>query len=377
MKKILVSFLFLVLLSLASCSSIHNSEIIIGFANSLDYSFGNLGVDSMYGAMLAVDEINELGGINGQSLKLIIRDDGRDPLKAVEVDNELMDLGAVAIIGHGYSITAEAIINNANSKKILLISPTISTNIVSNLDDMFIRVTPSTLEQGYSLANAMHEFSPGDVLIVYESQNSNFTIDYKNAFVEKYESLGHTVSTNNIYSFDINNVSNYHDIANIINSSEINNVLALGSAFDVANIVQRIDSPENVNFYLSAWSGTSDLIGLSGPNIDNSISINFLDLDSNNTNYNTFKQTYLNNYGVEYSYASVFGYESVYLLKETLESTNDWSAENLKNVIISKQTYSGIINDYSMNQYGDVQRTIYYYRIVDGEFITIGSDEYV
>src|SRR5262245_20145529 len=53
------------------------------------------------GAELAVRDINEGGGINGQKLTLVIADDaGCDPNIAVEVANELSRQGVVFVNGH-------------------------------------------------------------------------------------------------------------------------------------------------------------------------------------------------------------------------------------------------------------------------------------
>ena len=67
------------------------------------------------GAELAVRDINEDGGINGQKITLVIADDaGCDPIIAVEVANELSRQGVVFVNGHycsSASIPASRIYN--------------------------------------------------------------------------------------------------------------------------------------------------------------------------------------------------------------------------------------------------------------------------
>ena len=277
MKKLISLFLLLIILLLNSCSFFGDEYIYIGYANSLDYTFGNLGVDTMYGVQFAVDEINSAGGIKGKQVKLIIRGDDRDKDNAVIIDNQLKDLGVVAIIGHGYSITAESIAQNATDNGILIVSPTISTSEVTGIDDNFFRITPSALEQGYSIANAMHINSPGDVVICYESINEAFSLDFVNSFIEKYEQLGHQVSSENILTFEVSESLDYAFIASQIEEKNIANVLAVGSAFDVGNILQVIDDVENYNFYLPGWTTTSDLMNIASKNANNAISVTLYD----------------------------------------------------------------------------------------------------
>jgi len=152
-------FFLIILPVLFSCQK--NDPILIGFSNQLSGSQSALGVDSMYGALLAVNEINENGGINGRQVKLIIRDDKGDPSLAVEIDNELKDLGCVAIIGHGTSSMASATKANADLNDILLLSPTISSSLLDGLDDNFFRVIPSNSTQGTALAEFIFEHTAG------------------------------------------------------------------------------------------------------------------------------------------------------------------------------------------------------------------------
>src|SRR6187401_2559285 len=66
----------------------------------------------MYDAMqLAVDQINEAGGVNGQPVELVQGDDGTAPQQAVEEARRLVDVeGVSAIIGPAASGVAQQVI---------------------------------------------------------------------------------------------------------------------------------------------------------------------------------------------------------------------------------------------------------------------------
>ena len=55
------------------------TEITLGSIQDLSGPIAGFGKQSRLGMMLAVDEINEQGGINGRKLKLIVEDSAYDP----------------------------------------------------------------------------------------------------------------------------------------------------------------------------------------------------------------------------------------------------------------------------------------------------------
>ena len=76
------------------------------------------------GAELAVRDINESGGINGQKVTLVIADDaGCDPNIAVEVASELSRQGVLFVDGHYCSSASIPASRVYNEKRILMISP--------------------------------------------------------------------------------------------------------------------------------------------------------------------------------------------------------------------------------------------------------------
>jgi branched-chain amino acid transport system substrate-binding protein len=66
-------------------------EIVIGTHQDLSGPIKGWGVPVSNGMKLAVDEINNAGGINGRKLKLILEDSGYDPKKAVLATQKMIE----------------------------------------------------------------------------------------------------------------------------------------------------------------------------------------------------------------------------------------------------------------------------------------------
>jgi branched-chain amino acid transport system substrate-binding protein len=77
------------------------TEITLGSIQDLSGPIAGFGKQSRLGMMLAVDEINEQGGINGSKMKLIVEDSAYDPKKAVLAAQKLVNQDKIFImLGH-------------------------------------------------------------------------------------------------------------------------------------------------------------------------------------------------------------------------------------------------------------------------------------
>jgi branched-chain amino acid transport system substrate-binding protein len=83
---------------LASPAIAANEPIKIGYLPALTGPSSSTGIGINRGTVMAVDEINAAGGINGRKIELIVRDTQSDPTKAVNAVAELTQRQKVAII---------------------------------------------------------------------------------------------------------------------------------------------------------------------------------------------------------------------------------------------------------------------------------------
>ena len=69
------------------------------------------GINHQRAALMAIDEINSQGGINGTQVELIVRDDEADPTKAVTAVREMAEkLDCAILIGYTSSNAGLAIV---------------------------------------------------------------------------------------------------------------------------------------------------------------------------------------------------------------------------------------------------------------------------
>jgi branched-chain amino acid transport system substrate-binding protein len=80
---------------------VSKDEIILGSIQDLSGPLAGFGKQARMGMQLAVDEVNEQGGINGRKLKLLVEDSGYDPKKAVLAAQKLVNQDKIfMMVGH-------------------------------------------------------------------------------------------------------------------------------------------------------------------------------------------------------------------------------------------------------------------------------------
>ncbi len=80
---------------------VSKDEILLGSIQDLSGPLAGFGKQARAGMLLAVDEINEQGGVNGRKLKLLVEDSGYDPKKAVLAAQKLVNQDKIfMMVGH-------------------------------------------------------------------------------------------------------------------------------------------------------------------------------------------------------------------------------------------------------------------------------------
>jgi len=157
-----------------------------------------VGAPMLRAAELAVDEINQSGGIGGRPIELIARDDFGDPDSAVSAATRLVDAGVAVVVGHVFSGTTLASAPVYNGAGVTQISPSSSSPLVTDAGDYTFRVCPSDLQQGASLARFAAErlgLRRGTILYL----NDEYGRGIRATFASEFSQLGGTIDAMDPY----------------------------------------------------------------------------------------------------------------------------------------------------------------------------------
>lgn len=344
--------------------------LVLGFAGQLTGTFSDLGVQGRNGATLAVEEINQAGGVAGRQLKLLAVDDGNTPDAALAGDESLLDAGAVAIIGHMTSSQTMAVLPMAESRGALLVSPTTATPALTAKKDLFFRLIPDNSTWASALAEfALKSRRIERVYVLGDSDNTAYTASFNKAFVQRFQSLGGMISAAREFSSKAR--PDWKALVEDAASSGAQAVVLTASARDVAEFAKaRALARVDMHILCPTWPYTREILVAGGESVEGIIFATSYTEENDTPRFKSFQHRYQARFGWEPNFAAAYSYEAVLLLAKALEITGG-KRRGLEDALTSTGTIQGVIGDFSLDQYGDVSRGTFLVTIEQGRFKTV------
>lgn len=183
--------------SMAACQKSGSDSGNGGEASSDTFKIGGIGPTTgdaaayglavQYGAQLAVDEINEAGGINGKQIEFKFEDDQNDSEKSVNAYNTLKDWGMQMLMGTVTSTPCTAVVEETHKDNMFQLTPS-ATAVESIQYDNAFRICFSDPSQGTASADYIADNGLATkVAIIYNSSDVYSSGIYQNFATEAQE----------------------------------------------------------------------------------------------------------------------------------------------------------------------------------------------
>ncbi|SFH70544.1 amino acid/amide ABC transporter substrate-binding protein, HAAT family [Tindallia magadiensis] len=374
-KPLMMGLLLLIMLIGFFSFSLGREEepLFIGFSAGLTGAASELGVSGRNGLMIAVQKINEAGGINGREVKVVVKDDENDPQKALEADEALYQQGVKFIIGHMTSNMAEKTLPFINEKEILMVTPTMSSDELSGKDDYLIRVVSSNRDEAIFMAEIYHQKPEiRRVMVLYDQSNHAYTSVIRDFFAEFFETEGEKQVMS--LAFSSEKGIDYLETIEKVVDSQPDALIILSSAFDAAIFCQQIERMNvEMPILLSAWSMTTDLISHGGIAVEGVRIVSLMNQESEKKEYQDFADEYRQRYEEDPSFSAVFAHDAAMVLFEGIKAldSKEITPQQVKESIIDIGSFQGLQSLIEIDEYGDASREIFKYTIQNGQFVKV------
>ena len=373
MARLLKYFVVLLLLvSMTYAVIIFNrSPVVVGFAGPLTGPYSDLGVNGRNGARLAVEEINDRGGIDGRKMELLVRNDKGLCDEAAQATAELIDSGAQAIIGHMTSQQTISALPVAAEKGVVLLSPTTSTPKLSGIKDNFFRIQPSTDQHAIALARyVFHEKEIDTLCTLRDMDNEIYADSFEKHFVQEFKSAGGEVT--NRKKLYASRSQDWLQIADDLQLCSEQGLFLAVSGRDAVNLVQAIDNTGlSPDIFSSGWAMTRELLRAGGRTVENMTFVTTTSQENLGTDYYEFAKNYRSRFGSEPSFAAAMAYDAAHILALALEESS--GDRGLEQALTEIRDYPGLYWPITIDEYGDVTSPVTIVQVREGEFEEVYS----
>lgn len=363
-----VIYFILISSLLYSCSN--DTKIRIGYIAGLTGRHSELGIGVRNGVLLAIDTLNQSGGVNGRQLEVITRDDQDDPEQAALAIQELISLKVPVIIGPLLSKMAKATLNTIKNQNVLVISPTISTDLISNINDNFLRLISEGSYQGESIAAAVIKTDFNRLAVVYDAANSEYTKPIYDIFTKRMKEAGKEV----IYVNDLTDgqENNLAKVASEIVEAGCNGLFIITSGIDAAELCQQVRKHDKqIQFYGASWVKTGQVIEIGGRSVEGMILSTIFERTEKSADFEEFATKLKYMFKSEPNFSSVYAYEAVMVMAEGMKLSGSFDARKIQAAILKKGEFKGLEENFRIDQYGDAFRSKSLVQIQDGRYVRI------
>ena len=343
--------------------------ITLGFVGGISGRGADLGIAARDAVQLAVELRNQAGGVGGRLVSLVMKDDEQSTEVAQRVTRELLQQGAVGIVGPITSTMAKAIVPIVDEAKVMVISSSATTDELTGKDDYLYRVNMSTAEAATQIAQYHLKERPlGPLVAAYDLSNRSYSERWLNAFRTTYEKGGGEVRK--AVGFESSSETAFVQVAQDLLATPAKGLLIVANSMDTALLCQQIRKlGSHLPIIVSGWAGTERLLELGGKSVEGVMVAQNFDRESTAPPYQAFRKAYRERFHREPGFSGTMAFDAANILMEVLARQPD--PKRVKETLRAAPRFEGVQEPILFDQFGDVIRQIHMSVVRDGQFVVI------
>jgi branched-chain amino acid transport system substrate-binding protein len=321
------------------------------------------GQASQNAILLAIEEINNDGGILGKKVKTIIEDSRGQASTGVTAIKKLIEIDNVDfVIGDISDSSTAAIIPIAMQNKVVLITPGSTSPDISNAGEYIFRFWFSESELGGMVAEEAINSNNRNIAILYV--NNAWGVAQKNGVTKRLEELGGVVVSEQAID------PTHSDYRTTILKAEENEPDAYYIGLHPNGLAQATKQLNDLNINKQIYShgglvGSTQTLGLGGDHLEGIIAPFVYEPNSN------FIKKYRLKYDSAPGITADSSYDAVKAVLSIIQVKGDSSSDAIKEGLLELKDYEGVSGQISVDKNGDVQRPLRLMIVSEGKLIPL------
>lgn len=353
-------------LALSACGE--KAPLRVGFIGGLSDRNSDIGEAGRNGVLLAAEQVNATGGINGRRIELSIRDDAQNRDVGAKAASELVAEKVEAIVGPFTSGVAAGVVPVIDKGEVLTISPTVSSLDFYGKDDHFLRINRTTRDNASDYAAVMWARGQKAAAIAYDVRNRSFSESWLKEYRQAFTARGGRIVAE--VPFESTADTAFAEVVAKMARGSPDSLVLIASAIDVARLAQqaRRQLPK-LPIVASEWAASEHLIELGGKAVEGVLIVQSWDRNDTSPRYQAFREAFVRRFQREPGYSSVAAYDAATVVFAAMRQRK--SPESLKAAVLKYGPYEGLQQQIVFDRNGDASRKVFFAEIRDGKFVLL------
>ena len=359
---------FLVLVSCGPGEATSSDEIVIGEYGSLTGEDATFGTSTRNGIDVAIQLINDSGGVLGKKVRVIVEDDQGRPEEAQIVATKLITRDkVVALLGEVSSSRSLAAAPVAQQNSIPMISPS-STNVeVTRKGDYIFRVCFLDPFQGYVMAKfATNTLKMTRVAVLRDIKN-DYSVGLANAFSENFKKMGGAIVGDESYSAGD---TDFNAQLTAIKATNPQAIFVPGY-YTAVGLIARQAKKQGITVPLLGGDGwdSPKLTEIGQKDVDGSFFTNHYSVDDPSPEAQKFLAAYKARFNTIPDALAGLGYDAAMVLFAAMERAGTTDGPQVRDAIAQTKDFRGVTGSITLDADRNANKPAVVLEIKDGKFV--------
>ncbi|XJS10242.1 ABC transporter substrate-binding protein [Aerococcaceae bacterium WGS1372] len=353
-KKIMASMA--IATTLLSTSTIYAQETVkIGANYELSGAAASYGQQMLEGLELAVEKVNEAGGVlDGQEIEIISYDNKSDVTESASVAQRLVSDDVVGVVGPATSGNTQAQIPIFTEAQIPMVSPSatddgITLDSAGDVLEYFFRVCFNNSYQGSAGAAFAADNLSAKSAIIFVDQSSDYSRGLADNFIAEFEKRGGTVVLEDSFT------AGDTDFSAILTSalSQEFDVIYIPAYYTEAGLIIKQAREMGIEQAIIGPDGFSSdvLVELAGA--ENANDVYFTDHFSDASeeeSIQSFLADFEDKFGKEGGTWNALGYDAAMLIIDAIERSGSTDPQVIAEAIAVTEEFQGVTGTFAIDE---------------------------
>jgi branched-chain amino acid transport system substrate-binding protein len=316
-------------------------DILVGEYGSLTGPQGTFGTSTHNAIMMAMDEINAAGGVNGRKIKVLTEDDQSKQEEAANAVTKLISQNNVlAILGEVASSNSLAAAPICQSNKVPMITPSSTNPEITKKGDYIFRTCFTDDYQGENIARyAATQLHDKRAAILTDVKN-DYSTGLTATITRIFTSLGGQIVGQQSYS---NGDSDFRSQLTAIRAQNPEVIFVPGYYTDVGQIaIQARDLGMKQPLMGGDGWESPKLVEIGGHALDGSMYTNHYFYGDPNPIVRDFVQKYKQRYGSIPDGMAALGYDAARVMADAIKRAKKLDGPSLRDAIAATKGFQGV-----------------------------------